>query len=169
MDANIDSERLRLLRILVAVVFAVICFDWSSSWLAERTLGDVIYNPRPPSLLLLVLFAGGFPALIMRSRMITNNPAAAFGCALVIGGVVANMLSRFLFGPVYDFIPMSIIINHYECDPADLATWIGGIVCFGGFAATRIRGWHAYFHGRTHMRTPEIAAPSTVKSGYWGT
>jgi signal peptidase II len=54
----------------------------------------------------------------------TAGLAAATG--LVIGGIAANLVDRFLFGPVTDFIDVSVGSGGIVLNPADVALAAGG-------------------------------------------
>jgi hypothetical protein len=142
--------------VFALIVCVVICFDWSSSWLAQRSLGDVIYNPRPPSLLLLFIFIFGFPLIILRSGGRFSDRLGIIGAAMCCGGSMANFISRIAFGPVPDFIPISFLATRYECDPADLAIWSGALVVI---VALAISAREQYLSKRTLTLAPTQALP----------
>jgi Na+-translocating ferredoxin:NAD+ oxidoreductase RnfD subunit len=123
---TIDSNTRKILDAFAVFGLTVIAVDWISSALAQRFLGDVVYNSRPLLLLLAVAFSISFPFFLIYLEDLFRGSFVVIGSGLCYGGIVANFLSRLIFGPVADFIPVPFI-KGMECDPADLAI-AGGLI-----------------------------------------
>lgn len=108
--------RLERITNVAAIALAVILVDWSSKIWSQDAL-FVVFNDRqvywwavPP------LF--GCTALLL---WLSRDPLTTFGLGLLSGGWLANFIDRAFFGPVTDFIPLTLAGKHYYANLADVA------------------------------------------------
>ena len=76
---------------------------------------------------LLILFTGGISLALVISALWTRRPLSAIGLGVAAGGAIGNLIDRFTYGAVADFINMSglDIRNPWSFNVADIAIFIG--------------------------------------------
>jgi len=76
---------------------------------------------------LLILFTGGISLVLVVSALWTRRPLSAIGLGVAAGGAIGNLIDRFTYGAVADFINMSGfgIRNPWSFNVADIAIFIG--------------------------------------------
>lgn len=76
---------------------------------------------------LLILFTGGISLVLIVSALWTRRPLSAIGLGVAAGGAIGNLIDRFTYGAVADFINMSGfgIRNPWSFNVADIAIFIG--------------------------------------------
>jgi lipoprotein signal peptidase len=114
------------------IVISVIAADWAVKLAVGQTGLEQIHNSRPAELWIVpALLVGGslLVWLVPERRLLTS------AAALCVGGGVANILDRALFGPVLDYIPFSWQGEGYYSNLADLAIAAGAILALAGALA----------------------------------
>lgn len=76
---------------------------------------------------LLILFTGGISAALIIGALWAKRPLTALGLGVAAGGAIGNLIDRFTYGAVADFINMSGfgIRNPWSFNVADIAIFIG--------------------------------------------
>ncbi len=81
----------------------------------------------PAGRVLLILFTGGVSLALIASALWMRRPLSAIGLGIAAGGAIGNLIDRFTYGAVADFINMSGfgIRNPWSFNVADIAIFIG--------------------------------------------
>ncbi len=76
---------------------------------------------------LLIAFTGTISAALIVSAMWSRRPLSALGLGIAAGGAIGNLIDRFTYGAVADFINMSGfgIRNPWSFNVADIAIFAG--------------------------------------------
>lgn len=103
-------------------------FNWVAVWNQGVSFGMLSNNTNyGPYLLIALSFAIviGFAIWMFR----TDNSAHHWGIGLVIGGAIGNVIDRFRFGAVFDFLDLHILGWHWPAfNIADSAICVGVII-----------------------------------------
>lgn len=77
--------------------------------------------------LLLILFTGGVSLVLCAAALWSRRPLSAIGLGVAAGGAIGNLIDRFNYGAVADFINMSGfgIRNPWSFNIADIAIFAG--------------------------------------------
>ncbi len=81
----------------------------------------------PTGRALLILFTGGISLALIVSALWMRRPLSTIGLGIAAGGAIGNLIDRFTYGAVADFINMSGfgIRNPWSFNVADIAIFIG--------------------------------------------
>jgi lipoprotein signal peptidase len=120
LDHRSMNSRVRSLALITSLVIET---DWTLKYLASHHMGNTLYNPAQPSLLLLAVLLPG----CVFATLVLDRPSATIGSALSLGGVCANIFSRRLFGPVPDYIPEPFRAG-WHCNLADISIVTGTVL-----------------------------------------
>ena len=76
---------------------------------------------------LLITFTGGVSAVLLAAALWSRRPLHAIGLGIAAGGALGNLIDRFTYGAVADFINMSGlgIHNPWSFNVADIAIFAG--------------------------------------------
>jgi signal peptidase II len=76
---------------------------------------------------LLIAFTGGISLLLLAAALWSRRPLSAVALGIAAGGAIGNLIDRFTYGAVADFINMSGlgIHNPWSFNVADIAIFIG--------------------------------------------
>ena len=119
---------------LVTIALAVMLADWATKIWSQDAL-FVVFNDREASWWPVPLLFACTAAFLWISR----DPLVTVGLGLLSGGWLANFIDRTFFGPVTDFIPLSLAGRHYYANLADAAI-VSSLLFFGlAFARGALR------------------------------
>ncbi len=81
----------------------------------------------PMGRILLIAFTGAISAALIAGAVWSRRPLSALGLGIAAGGAIGNLIDRFTYGAVADFINMSGlgIRNPWSFNVADIAIFIG--------------------------------------------
>lgn len=84
---------------------------------------------------LLIAFTGAISAVLVAASIWSRRPLSALGLGIAAGGAIGNLIDRFTYGAVADFINMSGfgIRNPWSFNVADIAIFAGfGLLLWPG-------------------------------------
>lgn len=101
---------------VAVIALAVMLIDWGSKLWSQQSI-FVVFNDREASWwpVPLLFACTAFFLWVSRDWLTT------FALGLLTGGWLANFIDRMFFGPVTDFIPISVLGRQYYANLADVA------------------------------------------------
>jgi signal peptidase II len=101
-------------------------FNFRMAWNTGVNFG-LLSAEDPTGRALLIAFTGGISLALVVASMWSRRPLSALGLGIAAGGAIGNLIDRFTYGAVADFINMSGfgIRNPWSFNVADIAIFAG--------------------------------------------